>query len=489
MKPTAEQQKAIEMFKTERMLKVNACAGSGKSSTLLMMAAGDETPSLYLAFNRVVRDEAEEKFPDHVACKTTHQLAFYPFGRDLKHKMNRSQGKDRFKNMMANVKEISKAYRISDWDTGVAGEDVLKNTTIAALSRATVNKYEQSSDQDMSSKHIPHGDVKKILKARPSMDKNRLLKEVLKYAKCLWEDRIDVHSPAKITHDTYLKLYQLSNPKIKYKVIYLDEAQDANDAILDVLLKQTDSKIVLVGDSFQSIYAFRGAVNAMEKVECPSSCLTKSFRYGQAIADAATAVIDGGMEIKGLETIHSSMGVNASLQGSTMLFRTNIALIQTAVELFSQGYAVSCEVDTKDFSRMLQSGLALYKGKAVKSVHETIAPYSTWKDLKEAAKEEVELRRLVKLVESGDVHDFLDSLDSIGKKEDADIILTTAHKSKGREWDHVVLADDFPPPNEETQLLPDQERNLLYVAATRAIKTLHPNKTLIEMIENYKEKL
>ena len=44
--------------------------------------------------------------------------------------------------------------------------------------------------------------------------------------------------------------------------------------------------------------------------------------------------------------------------------------------------------------------------------------------------------------------------------------MTTAHKSKGLEYDHVVIAQDF---HEEAT---GEEMNLLYVAATRAMKTL-----------------
>ncbi|APS68750.1 hypothetical protein AVI55_16905 (plasmid) [Piscirickettsia salmonis] len=43
-----------------------------------------------------------------------------------------------------------------------------------------------------------------------------------------------------ITHDGYLKLYQLSKPILnQYDFIMLDEAQDANPAILDIFERQT----------------------------------------------------------------------------------------------------------------------------------------------------------------------------------------------------------------------------------------------------------
>ena len=67
--------------------------------------------------------------------------------------------------------------------------------------------------------------------------------------------------------------------------------------------------------------------------------------------------------------------------------------------------------------------------------------------------------------------------------EDASIIMTTAHKSKGLDWNCVRLADDFKVLEDaENALLDDpgkplpekitQEVNLLYVAMTRAKKAV-----------------
>ncbi|KAG7261813.1 LOW QUALITY PROTEIN: hypothetical protein CRUP_022169, partial [Coryphaenoides rupestris] len=80
----------------------------------------------------------------------------------------------------------------------------------------------------------------------------------------------DLNETAKgaffMTHDGYLKLWQLQEPKpclwYQYDVIFIDEAQDCNPAIMDVLLAQRCAK-VLVGDPHQQIYTFRGAVNAL----------------------------------------------------------------------------------------------------------------------------------------------------------------------------------------------------------------------------------
>ena len=66
---------------------------------------------------------------------------------------------------------------------------------------------------------------------------------------------LDQNSHYPCTHDTYMKAWQLSNPKFEYDYIMFDEAQDANPVLLSVMLKPKLQQI-LVGDELQSIYQF-----------------------------------------------------------------------------------------------------------------------------------------------------------------------------------------------------------------------------------------
>lgn len=65
-------------------------------------------------------------------------------------------------------------------------------------------------------------------------------------------------------------------------------------------------------------------------------------------------------------------------------------------------------------------------------------------------------------------------------EKDADVVVSTAHRSKGLEWDTVILNDDF---SDITNLLLSEEArtdetNLLYVATTLARKLLVRNALL-----------
>jgi len=71
-----------------------------------------------------------------------------------------------------------------------------------------------------------------------------------------------------------------------------------------------------------------------------------------------------------------------------------------------------------------------------------------------------------------------------------DITYTTAHKSKGREWQQVVLGNDFPSnytKGGEWVGLAVPEQNLLYVASTRAILFLEYNGTVQELLNKDKQ--
>ena len=88
IKPTREQLDIIEAFKRSRVLKVNAVAGSGKTSTLLLLAEANKQPSLLLAFNKAIAEEAKQRFPSHVSCRTMNSIAYETFGKRLQHKLN-----------------------------------------------------------------------------------------------------------------------------------------------------------------------------------------------------------------------------------------------------------------------------------------------------------------------------------------------------------------------------------------------------------------
>lgn len=81
------EQVAVIAWKGERLV-VTAFAGTGKTSTLRRYAEENPTERmLYVAYNRAIRDEAEQKFPFNVTCKTSHQLAWPTVGKHYSHRL------------------------------------------------------------------------------------------------------------------------------------------------------------------------------------------------------------------------------------------------------------------------------------------------------------------------------------------------------------------------------------------------------------------
>lgn len=176
----------------------------------------------------------------------------------------------------------------------------------------------------------------------------------------------------------------------------------------------------------------------------------------------------------------------------TVLFRTNAALIEEGENLINQGVNVLIDIDTKGYVRKLEAAAALYSGdKRMANKQEDICVFEDWSELKEEAElVKGELARIAKKVESGEWRKTVKTLSTYNKPWDADVRLTTAHKSKGMEYDQVVLADDFPDVIDEDgeyMELNDMERNLIYVAATRAQTCLELNQTVQDIIDHRME--
>lgn len=77
---TGEQKRIVDLSKSmdkNEILAIQACAGSGKTSTLEEIAlANPKQRFLYLAFNKSIAAEARERFPKNVEARTIHSLAF-----------------------------------------------------------------------------------------------------------------------------------------------------------------------------------------------------------------------------------------------------------------------------------------------------------------------------------------------------------------------------------------------------------------------------
>lgn len=168
------------------------------------------------------------------------------------------------------------------------------------------------------------------------------------------------------------------------------------------------------------------------------------------------------------------------------IFRTNSALLEKAIDLIDSGESIAVEVDIKSFIKKLEAAQYLYQGKTNEVKHDDIACFSSWLDLVEAAQEDADLKRIAKIVSEKKTNYYIEKFNEIVSKTKADVLLTTAHKSKGKEWSYVKVADDFMLKTKEgKQVLkdvPQAELNMMYVACTRATHSLEIPFDLFEFV-------
>lgn len=461
MQPTAEQQQAIALFRTGGSLKINAFAGSGKTTTLALLSETTARPGIYLAFNRAIANEAAAKFPRTVECRTTHSLAFRATPSEFKQTTGKMR--DRlFGNAIAQILELRDLVLSRDFS--------LARRSFGALIGETVRRFQHSDARTIEARHVPRWGKMAAL-PRPAL--TRLLKETVERARRLWAKMIDPSDPTPLGHDGYLKLWSLGRPQIPADFVLLDEAQDSNPTVLTVLEEQS-SQLVYVGDRYQQIYEWRGAVNAMDLIETQHvSSLTQSFRFGSAIAEAATRVLRALGEtqvIEGNEKIASRL---SPVDPDAILCRTNANVIDEVMRALEEREEPPCVVGgTSDALRLLEGVSRLKRGQPT-DVPEFFG-FSSWSEVVAFSEsdEGEPLRTFVRLVERhGDVALRACMKAVVEDERAASVVISTVHKAKGREWEQVRLTDDFTLKRKDQngkEALDEAEARLFYVALTRA---------------------
>lgn len=489
-KPTQEQNAIVESFRGGDNLCIEALAGSGKTSTLVMLAdAIPDEKFVYIAYNRAIAKDAKRDFGRNTTVATAHSFAFRAIGKKYEDRLNSSRITAR---QMANNLRIYKSFEISPklW---------LSESKIAMLAKGTVTNFCYSSDTEIKSNHVP-----KVIGAE-FIDQLRI--HVLPFAKKIWEDAQLIDGRFKFEHDYYLKMYALTEPTLPGDVILADEMQDANPCIASIFDAQIDSQRIAVGDKFQQLYAWRGAVDYLSTMKADQRLyLSKSFRFGDAIADEANKWLDrlgSPKPIEGFDKIDSSITILD--EPDAILCRTNAQVIVEALCASGITYDVeakhsinaiggkqlmSHEEDpikafgatkkkfaivggTNDIKRFAGAAADLMSGRGCN--HPDLMAFQTWQQVKEFVTEEAsDMKVLVKLVDDHGVEILTKIADAAVEEKDADVILSTAHKSKGRQWSSVKIANDFVDPTTRADgEEPDPkhikgELCLGYVAITRA---------------------
>lgn len=475
MKPTEEQQIAIDIATTGESTKVIAYAGAGKTSTLVAMAeAMPNRRGLYLAFNKAIAAEAQNKFPWTIRTSTAHSLAW----QSMKHQFS--------------TEKMSKNPRVREANVGIVPGFKMSDSN--ELVSRTLRRFMQSADMELTENHVPS--LSRYIGTHATKgDVARWRLEFAGRADRMWKRMISPQDRLPLGHDGYLKLWAMGDPYIGADLLFVDEAQDLNPVLLGVLDNQF-CQIVSVGDGHQQIYDWRGAINALATLEGRECRLSQSFRFGDGIAAPAGSVLTKLGETvplrgNGKSSFYEehSTAIAISRGVDAVLCRSNGGVIRNALLAFEQGRPVYVPGGVIELRSWVADAKLIRQGQAVGPGE--LMGLTSWKEVQEFSdtSDGSHLKVFVKLVDEYGVNQLANALDKISEQPvDGAITISTTHKAKGLEWENVHVDDDFMPSASaiKDKELPASQFRLLYVAMTRAKLWLTMPEGLLEIYSTLK---
>lgn len=524
--PATQQQTAIIgcAFEIGESIKVDAGAGTGKTTTLVHFAQSKrDARLLYICYNNRAVAEAAAKFAacgiHNTVCSTVHGLA-----RETK-ALYTASGKFQNRIHLKDLRIELDCKHAFAWRVQNALHRFYQSAdTEINESHCSPRKKSKTGEEE----HIGYNDEHDALTA--------VRTGLLRATRRIWEKTKDPEDKFPISFDGYLKAYQLQQPRLNYDYILLDESQDSNPLTLSILTNQQEHcRIVLVGDENQALYGFREAVNAMEHWKSKRTYpLNESFRFGKNIAACANLILgtflNPDKQVIGLKPSDSLGKIPRHLK-HTFLSRTNSRLIEEALQYVASGRKIHFVGTRADnlwnpmvpykFNDVLDAW-NLSKGEKGKIRSPYFQNFESYQELEALAKGAVlgensegetiqgdkELEALCRMVNKHkeNLPAVIDKIiEASTSPQEAAVLLSTTHRSKGLEFKRVRMADDFtdaivtdmevdeetkqPIPGTPRLAIPGkdvdaEEFNILYVAITRASERLEICPQL-EMLLNH----
>lgn len=434
---TNEQNSIVHIpYDPNLIVMVQAYAGTGKTKTLVEYAKEHSNNRiLYLAYNKELCEDAKQRFGGlhNVHVSTIHAVAFQEF--------------EEYTVGDINIHDLMRIY-------GVCHVEALK--------------YQREFD----------------LYCHKVQEHSRI-------SRMIWDDMF-VTRKIPLSHDAYLKQFQLNNPTLAYDIIMLDEVQDCNDCILEIVGFQKLMKIY-VGDVYQKLYGFRNVENPFsyiiqnkyEHETLVRKTLSVSFRLGFDLMYHVNMFLQHKFSIKGFSRSNATNTMILPKNDRefeelddqvTYICRFNINVMRLVFRFVSQEKTVYVYGKQFDFEKEIQATkdfIRLTEGNIQDIVHD---------ECKGGSIEELQHRynelcmqewrqRVTLYLEYGtellnhwvNMKRLLTTTPSA-----ANVLLTTVHQAKGSEFDNVCLYDDITINNQDSLFV-------MYVAMTRARKRLRLN--------------
>jgi superfamily I DNA/RNA helicase len=298
-------------------------------------------------------------------------------------------------------------------------------------------------------------------------------------------------------------------PFEQFDYVFVDESQDTNPIRRELFKRMVGPRgcLVDVGDECQAVMGFTGADNdAMEIIRtemnsirlplsicyrCDKAIITHAQKWVSHIEASDTAGEGEVSSMKYEDFIKEPEKLELS-KNDAILCRKNAPLAATAFSLIRKG--IGCRIEGRDIGYSLVALVNRWKVRNLPELRRKLDDFREREVEKaqqknQAAKIETindKCDTLMCLIERAEqvaptieglkkiIYDmFSDAKDPKTRKDL--LVLSSVHKSKGREWDRVFLLgrqDYMPSPWAKQEWEKDQEKNLIYVAITRARHTL-----------------
>lgn len=478
----SEHQKNIfgEVLTTKNNVAIRATAGSGKSTVLVEISKllPVNSSSIFIAFNKSIVSELGERLPKKFEVSTLHSLGLSILRRTYGNNIILTQAKSY---------KMAQKMILSD-DTITNHKE--RNSRIFYVTKGY--DYLRSTMTDISDEEAIQD-----MFIRFNIDSNYGYEDLVKLNKLMIKYNTSVKRGQKFEIDFSDMVYLAATlPKLKfpkYENVLVDESQDLNLAqhsIIDKVRDKRSGRLISVGDKFQQIYLFAGSDTAsFERFEdapntislplsvtyrCPINVVLEAQKYNPEITHAPNAeygfVGDGDIDMVD--------------EGDAILCRNNSPLFEAYLDLIYEGkkaYIVGKDIAEK-FHALIKPYRSSHIGAMVDGLRfqlDQIESGLSAKGIKNpiqhpAYQSFLDISRSLSLIAEicPNMRSLEKRIDEIFHPQKDAIILSSIHKSKGLEYDRVfllrpdLLPNKFAKSSEELE----QERNLMFVAITRAKK-------------------
>lgn len=466
---------------------VEACAGAGKTSTLVhcvSLIPGDKR-ILLTALNKDIIRELKKKTKGVVNAETytMHSLGLKVLKNNFpKEALNFDEFK--YKSYVStNIRNLSSidTYKLSKKNYGRYINNIMSYINFG-------RSYMMQTVKDLDFIEDRYGidtiaDEKEIAINVMEYGKNNL--NEVDYIDMIWLPNVLYCKPIGTLYDW----------------IFVDEAQDLSVCQRELILKcrKINTRLMMVGDENQCLYAFSSAdPDSFKRLkELPNTIslpLSVSYRCADDIIDYARELVPT-IE-KNNDKRKGEILENVSLEdirdGDMVLCRNNAPLMQIYVELIKQGkktFIRGKDIGTNLVNVIKNVGQVELKSKLEGDglfvrlydqmfdiINEMIGKYNiTYADAVNSpiVSNKLDMIKALEILSDGlrTSSELINRIQSIfSDRKSGGIALSTIHKAKGLESDNVYIACKslMPSKNAKKEWEKIQEYNIMYVAYTRA---------------------